>query len=125
MRMTAGGEEYLYAMMFNFDRWVSHPIRRRVDRRQPLSAASLCWPRSPHRPMLHVRPCHSRSGFCNLSNYMSATEAGFGILTHLYMPYSYSTHLWDREILVCGKARFNCIDAPGVIRIPPKCICTG
>ena len=62
MRVTAGGEGYLYRAMFHFNRRVSHTIRRRVDRRQPLPAASLCWPRSPHRRMLHVRPCH-RSGW--------------------------------------------------------------
>ena len=41
---------------FNFDRAGSHPIRPRLDRCQPLPAAGLFQPRSPHRSALEIRP---------------------------------------------------------------------
>ena len=46
----AVGEAYLYPTKFNFDRAGSHPIRARLDRRQPPPApANFCWSPSPHR----------------------------------------------------------------------------
>ena len=51
----AGCEAHLYLNMFNFDRAGSRPIRPRVDRRQPLPAASLSFAAAFFAPGLPLR----------------------------------------------------------------------